>query len=217
MKKELPVIVQAELGKIMLVGPTDRKMLTKLLGNAAMQEFGQPLPEANLERVVSNMLEEFDENGTGTISPDGVARALHKRLANVSDPDAVAHYLQPQIVRSLTFMGRLELAHEDAKRDSEWAAGGETVQQCQLIFAKFDRDGDGRLLKEEFQAFLQATIQADLNGLYEHLDQGAGTGVEAKQLYTFVYKQVFVGRRKGDEVSQISQDYLMLCTPRNKL
>jgi len=151
------------------------------------------------------------------IKPDRMANTVCKWLDNVSEPDAIAHYLKPETVREIVFMSSLEEAQGEAKLDAEWAADGETVQQCKAICSIFDKDGDGRLLKVEFQAFLQATLGEELQGLYDHLNQEAGKGVEAKQLYAVVYRQVFVGRRQGDAAAQISQDYATLFTPASKL
>lgn len=217
MKRELPVIVQEELDRIMLVGPTDRTMLAELMAKVAAQEFGRQLPQANLQQAVSNMFDEFEEKKGGLITPTSIVQTVSSWLKDVSEPDAVAHHLKPETVRELVFLRFLQAAHEEAKGDEEWAAGSEMVQQCTAIFGKFDQDGDGHLLKEEFQAFLQATIQQGLDGLYDHLNQAATAGVDAKQLYSFVYKRVFVGRREGDAAAQIRRDYATLCAPFSKL
>jgi len=217
MKRELPVVVQEELDRIMLVGPTDRTKLAEVMAKVAAQEFGRPLPQANLQHAVANMFDEFEENKSGLITPASMAQTVSRWLKDVSEPDAVAHYLKPETVRELVFLRFLQAGQEEAKEDEEWAAGGEMVRQCTAIFEKFDQDGDGHLLKGEFQAFLQATIQQELDGLYDHLNQAAKTGVEAKQLYTSVYKRVFVGRREGDAAAQIRKDYATLCAPLSKL
>lgn len=216
LKNELPVMIKEELDKIMLTGSTDHNMLSDILEKVAAKQFDQPLPEKYVQSAASKMLAQFGSEDGSILIPETVSQKIQESVEPVTDPGQIDNILKVEVIRSIAFMRFLTAAKAEADIDAEWAANGEAVQQCRAIFSKFDRDADERLSKEEFQAFLQATVQQDLEGLYEFLNQEGG-GIEARVLYGRVYKDIFVGYRGEEAATLLVNDYAALFRPGSKL
>jgi len=211
----LDVAVRAELAALFITGSITRDGLGAALLKATAKEAS--LPEKNFSSMVDEVWARF--GSTGAMSPAGVVERLAQLFGEVYEPQEIARLTSPEVVQAMLYREEFERAQAEAKSDKIWEENGEAVQRVKAIVRHFDKDGDGRLLEQEFQAFVQGTMKDDLNGLYQYMMTlpNAGAGVDAKQVYAFVYCQVFHGRREGTVDDLIQQDHKEHCAMKSQL